>query len=113
MHMFNDRLQLSPVYYNKTTKDMLTSIPGIAGTVPGLQNVGEIRNRGFELPKSYEGIRIRFSGVCTGWMLLRASLHDPVMVLNLEGHTPRDLEIITGIAQSLVEGFDKLDLSAL
>ena len=47
MHMFNDRLQLSPVYYNKTTKDMLTSIPGIAGTVPGLQNVGEIRNRGF------------------------------------------------------------------
>lgn len=52
MHMFNDRLQLSPVYYNKTTKDMLTSIPGIAGTVPGLQNVGEIRNRGFELSAS-------------------------------------------------------------
>ena len=53
MHMFNDRLQLSPVYYNKTTKDMLTSIPGIAGTVPGLQNVGEIRNRGFELSASW------------------------------------------------------------
>lgn len=53
MHMFNDRLQLSPVYYNKTTKDMLTSVPGIAGTVPGLQNVGEIRNRGFELSASW------------------------------------------------------------
>ena len=53
MHMFNDRLQLSPVYYNKTTKDMLTSIPGIAGTVPGLQNVGEIHNRGFELSASW------------------------------------------------------------
>ncbi|WP_288947830.1 SusC/RagA family TonB-linked outer membrane protein, partial [uncultured Bacteroides sp.] len=53
MHMFNNRLQLSPVYYNKTTKDMLTSIPGIAGTVPGLQNVGEIRNRGFELSASW------------------------------------------------------------
>lgn len=53
MHMFNDRLQLSPVYYNKTTKDMLTSIPGIAATVPGLQNVGEIRNRGFELSASW------------------------------------------------------------
>ena len=50
MHMFNDRL---PVYYNKTTKDMLTSVPGIAGTVPGLQNVGEIRNRGFELSASW------------------------------------------------------------
>ena len=53
MHMFDDRLQLSPVYYNKTTKDMLTSIPGIAGTVPGLQNIGEIRNRGFELTASW------------------------------------------------------------
>ena len=53
MHMFNDRLQLSPVYYNKTTKDELTYIPGIAGTVPGLQNVGEIRNRGFELSASW------------------------------------------------------------
>ena len=53
MHMFNDRLQLSPVYYNKTTKDMLTSIPGIAGTVPGLQNVGQVRNRGYELTDSW------------------------------------------------------------
>lgn len=53
MHLFDDRLQLSPVYYNKTTKNMLTSIPGIAGTVPGLQNVGEIRNRGFELSASW------------------------------------------------------------
>lgn len=68
---------------------------------------------GFELPLSYEGVRIRFNGVCTGWMLLRASLHDPVMVLNLEGQTQKDLEIITGIAESLTEGFDNLDISAL
>ena len=68
---------------------------------------------GFELPVSHEGIRIRFRDVCTGWMLLRASLHDPVMVLNLEGRTEKDLEIITGIAQSLIEGFEKLDFSAL
>ncbi len=68
---------------------------------------------GYEMPKSYEGIRIRFSGVCTGWMLLRASLHDPVMVLNLEGQTQQDLDLITGIAQTLVEGFDKLDISTL
>lgn len=77
----------------------------------------EFKNRavtsGFELPESYEGIRIRFSDVCTGWMLLRASLHDPVMVLNLEGRTDRDLEIITGIAESLLEGFTELDTSAL
>ncbi len=67
----------------------------------------------YELPESFEGVRIRFRDVCTGWMLLRASLHDPVMVLNLEGQTETDLEMITGIAQSLVEGFDNLDISAL
>lgn len=67
----------------------------------------------YELPTSYEGVRIRFRDVATGWMLLRASLHDPVMVLNLEGETQKDLEIITGIAASLVEGFDKLDISTL
>lgn len=53
MHLFNDRLQLSPVYYNKITKDLLTSVPGISGTVPGLQNTGKIRNRGFELSASW------------------------------------------------------------
>ena len=68
---------------------------------------------GYDLPFSYEGIRIRFSGVCTGWLLLRASLHDPVMVMNLEGKTENDLELITGIAQSLMESFEHLDLSAL
>ncbi len=67
----------------------------------------------YELPTSHEGIRIRFSGIATGWMLLRASLHDPVMVLNLEGETQKDLDIITGIAASLVEGFDRLDISTL
>ncbi len=68
---------------------------------------------GYELPVSLEGIRIRFQDVCTGWMLLRASLHDPVMVLNLEGETQKDLDLITGIAQALLEDFEQLDLSTL
>ena len=83
----------------------------------GTSVLKEFKNRasgaGYELPSSYEGVRIRFSGVCTGWLLLRASLHDPVMVMNLEGKTATDLELITGIAQSLMEGFADLDLSRL
>lgn len=73
----------------------------------------EAERSGYTLPVSHEGIRIRFNGVCTGWLLLRASLHDPVMVLNLEGQTKQDLEIITGIAQAMVEGFEQLDISTL
>lgn len=83
----------------------------------GTSVLEEFKNRaaasGYELPFSYEGIRIRFAGVCSGWVLLRASLHDPVMVMNLEGRTETDLEIITGITQSLMEGFEYLDISAL
>ena len=33
--------------------------------------------------------------------------------MNLEGKTATDLELITGIAQSLMEGFADLDLSRL
>ena len=67
----------------------------------------------YELPDSFEGIRIRFSGEHSGWMLLRASLHDPVMVLNMEGKTAKDLEWITEVAHHLLGGFDNLDLAAL
>lgn len=83
----------------------------------GSNVLSEFRKRanqcGYELPNSHEGIRIRFSDVCTGWILLRASLHDPVMVLNLEGRTQRDLELMEGIAISLLEGFEHLDISNL
>lgn len=68
---------------------------------------------GYEMPHSYEGVRIRFRENCTGWMLLRSSLHDPVMVLNLEGSTAKDLETITGITCALLDGCDSLDLSGL
>lgn len=68
---------------------------------------------GYALPDAHEGIRIRFTGPCTGWMLLRASLHDPVMVLNLEGQDEEALECITGMAKPLLKGFDALDISAL
>ena len=30
MHLLDGRMQISPVYYNKTTKDLLTSVPGLS-----------------------------------------------------------------------------------
>lgn len=72
-----------------------------------------VKEAGYELPKSYEGVRVRFSKDYTGWMLLRASLHDPVMVLNMEGHTTEDLDKITEIAKQTLVGFDRLDMKAL
>ena len=69
---------------------------------------------GFELPQSYEGVRISFkTEEAQGWMLLRLSLHDPVMPLNIESTRKGDLAKLKTIARTLLAGFDRLDISEL
>lgn len=69
---------------------------------------------GYEMPQSYEGIRLSFKGEdVQGWILLRMSLHDPVMPMNIEGGRKGDLAKLVEIARKLTDGFDRLDRSAL
>lgn len=69
---------------------------------------------GYEMPHSYEGIRLSFKGEdVQGWILLRMSLHDPVMPMNIEGGRKGDLAKLVEIARKLTDGFDRLDRSAL
>lgn len=51
--LLQQRLRFSPVYYSKRTQDLLTTVPGLAGSTPGLENVGEIENKGWELSASW------------------------------------------------------------
>jgi phosphomannomutase len=68
----------------------------------------------YEMPESFEGVRISFKGEdVQGWMLLRLSLHDPVMPLNIEGARKGDLAKLVEIAKKLTDGFDRLDRSCL
>ena len=68
----------------------------------------------YEMPESFEGVRISFkSESVQGWMLLRLSLHDPVMPLNIEGARKGDLAKLVEIARQLTDGFDRLDRSCL
>lgn len=62
---------------------------------------------------SYEGVRLSFNGEVNGWALLRQSLHDPKMPLNVEGNGKGDCSKITAIMCDLLAGFDKLDMSTL
>lgn len=65
-------------------------------------------------PNSHEGVRLTFSsGETRGWMLIRLSLHDPLMPLNLEGDRPGDLSRLCAAAKTLLDGFDQLDLTPL
>lgn len=60
---------------------------------------------------NYEGIRLSFSGEANGWALLRQSLHDPNMPLNIEGNGEGDCAKITAMMKELLSGFDQLDIS--
>ncbi len=65
--------------------------------------------KGYELPRSYEGVRVSFPG--KGWLLLRKSLHDPLMPMNLEGVDEEAGREILTAAHELLEGFGRLQKS--
>jgi len=54
MAFFENRLNLTANYYQKTTRDLLlaTPLPATAGFSSAIQNVGEVQNTGFELSLS-------------------------------------------------------------
>lgn len=68
--------------------------------------------KGYQIaPNSYEGIRITFdTNEVKGWLLLRMSLHDPQMPLNIEGVREGDCDRLFDIVLELLKGFDKLVL---
>ena len=69
------------------------------------------KDKGYDIvTPNYEGVRISFKGEANGWALLRQSLHDPNMPLNIEGDGEGDCAKITAMMKDLLGGFDKLDI---
>ena len=70
---------------------------------------------GWILPKSnYEGVRVSFgANDGAGWFLLRLSLHDPLMPLNIESDIPGGAKIIAAKIGEFVKKYDLLDSSSL
>ena len=65
----------------------------------------------YVVPNNYEGIRISFdSDEIKGWALLRLSLHDPLMPLNLEGLREGDCDKMEEIIRGLLTGLDQLEV---
>ncbi|RLB46041.1 MAG: phosphomannomutase/phosphoglucomutase [Deltaproteobacteria bacterium] len=63
---------------------------------------------------NYEGLRIRCEGSGEdGWFLLRMSLHDPVMPLNVESNLKGGVELIVDRLRGLLSDFDDLDQESL
>src|SRR5690606_19005514 len=53
LNTFKNRPTFEFNYYDKLTKDILVIVPGIAGTTPGLSNLGEVANKGIELSAAW------------------------------------------------------------
>ena len=63
---------------------------------------------------NYEGLRIACqSPEEDGWFLLRLSLHDPVLPLNIESNVQGGVEKIRQLLLTYFQSFEALDLTAL
>jgi phosphomannomutase len=59
---------------------------------------------------NYEGIRVAFDDAeVKGWMLLRMSLHDPVLPMNVESEKAGGTDIILGRLESFFAGYPELE----
>ena len=74
---------------------------------------GELSECSLEEP-NYEGVRIIFSNSSIkGWMLLRKSLHEPIMPLNFESDVEGGCIKIAELLIPLLSKYDNLDIGKL
>lgn len=63
---------------------------------------------------NYEGVRISFGkGIGDGWCLLRKSLHDPLMPLNVESNEKGGCKTICRVLAVFLREYEDLDISSL
>lgn len=75
-----------------------------------LENIVDLDKMLQKAPANYEGVRVSGFG---GWFLLRLSLHDPVLPLNIEASSKEDAIKLGLIVLSAAKNFHALDTSAL
>jgi phosphomannomutase len=62
-------------------------------------------------PKNYQGVRVNCGD--NDWFLLRMSLHDPVLVLNLECDEQQSLDNILNNIRGFLNNYGKLKIDIL
>ncbi len=66
------------------------------------------------VPNSYEGVRVNLDAGCgSGWFLLRMSLHDPLLALNVESDIPGGVKTIAAQLGAFLAPYGALDRTSL
>jgi len=65
-------------------------------------------------PSNFEGVRVNLDEAHgNGWFLLRLSLHDPLLPLNIESNSIGGAKQIAKELAGFIAGYDKLDANKL
>lgn len=80
------RMPITEADHNAAGTAILEAVEAWAKASSEAENDGNTdRDTKIQLVRpNYEGVRVQFSGAVDGWFLLRKSLHDPIMPLNIE-----------------------------
>lgn len=98
------RINIRSSGFAETGKRIIETLGRHADTTHGLTRAKE----------NYEGVRVLCDGDHgNGWFLLRMSLHDPVLPLNLESDQPGGIAVMISDLINLLQGEEELDISAL
>ena len=100
------RLPISGENFSETGDRMISYLTELVRS-------GNLKGCTLEEP-NYEGVRINFNAPqINGWMLLRKSLHDPIIPVNMEADVPGGCEAMTRVLLPLLAGFSEIDTSGL
>ncbi|WP_034934697.1 phosphomannomutase/phosphoglucomutase [Gloeocapsa sp. PCC 73106] len=81
--------------------------------IENLQKFAETQSDWQVVPKNYEGVRVACQSPAeNGWFLLRLSLHDPVIPINIESNVTQGVGKIADRLKSFLKSYELLDLSA-
>lgn len=84
------------------------------GVINDLKSLAEQTAFTTVAPSNYEGIRFNFNEENgNGWLLLRMSVHEPLLVLNCESNQQGGVEKMLRFFKAFITKYDKLDLSKI
>lgn len=101
VNLLDNRLRLEPVFYNKTTRDIIVMLAGFSGAKNSLENLGKIRNRGLELSASWND-QIGSDGFSYSLAANLTTIDNKVLSL---GRGPEDAIFAAGGISRSLEGY--------
>ena len=108
LEKLEDPLEAKEIRFKIGAEDFASYAQGVLDRIEAAVKAGELPGASLELP-NYEGVRINFDKEhgC-GWLLIRKSLHDPVMPMNVESDIPGGVDMIVRQFELILKEFPLL-----